>query len=297
MMIPRGRYRRDDLITRTRSVTVCIPARDEVATIGHTVSALVALRDAGALDAVMVLGGGSSDRTDSVAADAGATVCDTSVVLADFGPVLGKGDAMWRGLSTVATDVVVFIDADLLTDLEAMVCGLAGPLVAADAKPDARFVKGAFRRHHPDFITDEDPYDGGRVTETAARPLINLLRPDLADFYQPLGGQIAADVALLRRIGFFTGYAVEIAMLVDVVDLAGRAAVVQSDLGDLENRPRTTTELAPMAQEVIFGFLASVRPEAVAAGWQPYVRPRYGGGFDTATAAVARRPPLDSLAH
>ncbi len=292
-MIARDTYALTDLIARERTVTVCLPARNEAAAIGHTVETLVGLRTLGAVDQVLVLGGDSHDETDRIARDAGAMVCDTSKVFTELGPILGKGDAMWRGLSAITTDVVVFIDADLDTNLERLVCGLAGPLVTARSQPDpVRFVKGAFRRHHPDYITDQDPYDGGRVTESVARPLINLMRPDLAAFYQPLGGQVAADTELIRAIPIMTGYAVEIVMLLDVVDRVGLGCVAEADLGDLENRPRTTSELAPMAQEVIFGFLHRVRPASVSSGWQPYRRPRFDGGWDVASATIVQRPPM-----
>ena len=291
-MIPRGTFTVADLVDRrSRSATVCVPARNEAETIGRTVRTLVALRERGAIDDVVVLAGDSSDGTEDLAAEAGATVDDVGARHPELGPVLGKGDAMWRGLESVTTDLVAFVDADLTTDLDAMVGGLLGPLLRDSA---VRFVKGAFRRHNADFISDEDPYDGGRVTETVARPLINLLRPDLAGFYQPLGGQIGAEVDLLRSITFLTGYAVEIGMLLDVVDLVGLDAVAQVDLGDLENRPRTTTELAPMSQEVLYGFLLRAAPDAVAGGWRPYVRPHLEGGYDVASASVVERPPLGS---
>lgn len=289
------------LTGRTRAVTVCVPARNEAASIGRTVATLAGLRDRGAIDRVLVLAGGSDDDTEGLAARAGAEVCDVATVAADLGPVLGKGDAMWRGLAQVDTPVVVFVDADLDTDLAAMVCGLAGPLVASAASVSAghhperrvRFVKGAFHRELPDFVAAGDPFDGGRVTELMARPLMNLLRPDLAGFYQPLGGQVAGETALLRAIPFLTGYAIEIAMLIDIIDRVGPAAVVQVDLGELRNRPRPTAELAPMAQEVLFGFLLRTAPETVANGWRPYVRPRFGGGFDEIATRVVQRPPLD----
>lgn len=311
-MIPRSTHRPEDLRERRRSVTVCVPARDEAARIAETVDRIVAMRDAGQIDEVLVLGGASQDATDDIARARGATVVDAAAIRSDLGVVLGKGDAMWRGLHVVTTDVVAFVDADLKTDLGALVAGLVGPLVGArqahgqssgadvvatggtpGAVRSVQFVKGAFRRRLPDFLTDDDPYDGGRVTETVARPLINLFREDLTGFYQPLGGQIAADVTLLRTIPFLTGYAVEIGMLLDVVDRVGLRGVVEVDVGVLENRPRTTTELAPMAQEVAYGLLSRVAPDLVSNGWKAYVRPRFDGGVDRAPAVVVERPPIE----
>lgn len=305
-MIDGSMFSEDRMRARERAVTVCVPARNEAAAISRTVAALVALRERDVIDRVLVLDGSSHDDTAALAAAAGADVCDVATVFPALGPVLGKGDSMWRGLSLVETPVVVFIDADLQVDHARLVCGLAGPLLAdgeralgGGGQRHPRFVKGAFHRRSPDFIVEQDPFDGGRVTELMARPLMNLLRPDLAGFYQPLGGQVAGEVALLRSIPMLTGYAVEIGMLVDVVDRLGAEGVAQVDLGELRNRPRPTSELAPMAQEVLYGFLLRVAPEALTNGWQPYVRPRFGDGFEPASAEVANkvvaRPALDEI--
>jgi glucosyl-3-phosphoglycerate synthase len=277
---------------RSRSVTLVVPAYDEAEGIARTAGAGVRLRDQGVLDQVVVVDGGSLDDTAARAAEAGATVVEAAAVRPDVGPVLGKGDSLWRSLDVVETDVVVFLDADLQGDIEAFVRGLAGPLVAGwetdhDDDRGTAFVKGAFHRLAPDGADPADPYDGGRVTELMARPLLNLWRPDLATFYQPLGGQVAGRVELLRSIPFLTGYAVEIALLVDVVDRVGLDRVAEVDLGTLRNRPRATRDLAPMAQEVLYGFARRVLPPGDLPAWRPYVRP----GFDPAPTTVVERPP------
>jgi glucosyl-3-phosphoglycerate synthase len=269
---------------RTRSVTLVVPAYDEAEGIVRTAGAGVRLRDQGVLDQVVVVDGGSLDDTAALAAKAGADVVEAATVRPDVGPVLGKGDSLWRSLAVVETDVVVFLDADLQGDIEAFVRGLAGPLVTGPE--DIAFVKGAFHRLAPDGADPTDPFDGGRVTELMARPLLNLWRPDLATFYQPLGGQVAGRVELLRSIPFLTGYAVEIGLLVDVVDRVGLDRVVEVELGTLRNRPRATRDLAPMAQEVLYGFARRVLPPAALPAWRPYVRP----GFDPAPTTVVERP-------
>src|SRR5271169_3524239 len=84
---------------RTQSVSVCLPARECAETVGEIVEALVALREAGAIDEVVVVDADSRDGTADVAERAGATVCQEAQLLPAYGPVLGKGDAMWRALS------------------------------------------------------------------------------------------------------------------------------------------------------------------------------------------------------
>jgi glucosyl-3-phosphoglycerate synthase len=269
---------------------VCVPARNEVDTIGSTVGAIVA---AGVADAVLVLDNHSSDATPGEAARAGATVIDVATLRPEAGEVLGKGDAMWRGLALVETDCVAFVDADLGARAAHFAAELAAPLRAS---PAVQFVKGRFRR----VVADEGiDLDGGRVTELVARPLINLFAPQLARFYQPLSGQVAARTELLRAIPFMTGFAVEIAMLLDVVQRLGAGpaadAVVEADLGALENRERSLSHLAVMAQEVTFGFLARCPgiDDALRPQWSPYRRIDAFGNARTAPNTVALRPPLD----
>ncbi len=66
---------------------------------GEIVGGLVRLREAGAIDEIVVVDAASADGTAAVAERAGATVYQEAELLPQFGPVLGKGDAMWRALS------------------------------------------------------------------------------------------------------------------------------------------------------------------------------------------------------
>ena len=73
--------------------------------------------------------------------------------------------------------------------------------------------------------------DAGRVTELTAKPLFGIFYPELCGFGQPLAGEVAARRDLLRSIPFCTGYAVETAMMIDVLRHAGLDAMAQVDLG------------------------------------------------------------------
>ena len=93
-----SQYALDRLLEEKReTVTVVLPAREVADTVGVIVERLLGL--APLIDQVLVVDAGSRDGTADVAAESGAEVRQESELLADFGPVLGKGDAMWRALS------------------------------------------------------------------------------------------------------------------------------------------------------------------------------------------------------
>src|ERR1700759_358956 len=94
---------------RRGTVSVCLPARDEAETIGPILRELMPLREAGVVDQVVVVDR-SSDGTGEIARRLGAEVHCQEDLLPQLGPVLGKGDAMWRALSVLQGDVICFLD-------------------------------------------------------------------------------------------------------------------------------------------------------------------------------------------
>ena len=107
-----------------------------------------------------------------------------------------------------------------------MAYGTLGPMLA---EPRLQYVKGYYQRPIvEDGVLKEG--GGGRVTELVARPLINLVVPDLSGFIQPLAGEYAGRRALLEQLPFFTGYAVEIGHLIDIAERVGIEGLGQVDL-------------------------------------------------------------------
>ena len=233
---------------RTGSVSICLPARDEAPTIGAILEQLLPLRAAGVVDQVVVVDR-STDGTAEIARRLGAEVHDQDELAPDLGPVLGKGDAMWRSLRVLTGDVVCFLDADSEEFGPHFACGLIGPLVCGNRK-ETQFVKGFYRR--PFRIGDTTlPDGGGRVTELTARPLLKAFYPDLAAIRQPLAGEIAARRDLLEQLPFVTGYGVDIALLIDAYEQAGLCALAQVDLDVRQNAHKSLRDLGPMAEEVL----------------------------------------------
>ena len=115
---------------RATSVTVIIPTKQCAHTVAGVVDRTVApLRDAALVDDVVVVDAASSDRTDSIAAEAGARVLQEGDLLLEYGAALGKGDAMWRALHATSGEVVCFLDGDTTDPDPCHLQGLLGPLL------------------------------------------------------------------------------------------------------------------------------------------------------------------------
>lgn len=240
------------------SVSVVVPARECARTIGHIVRSLVPL----GLAQLLVVDADSHDGTAALAAAEGAAIVSENDLLPEFGPCVGKGDAMWRALSVCTGDVVCFIDGDSGPEFGPhFVTGTVGPLQTVGG---TEFVKAFFRRP-----LGEDPEGGGRVTELMARPLLRRFWPELGALHQPLAGEMAARLDLLRSLPFATGYAIETALLLDVYERVGATAIAQVDLEVRRNDHQPLSALAGMADEVLAA--ASVRLGL--AGESPLQRP------------------------
>jgi hypothetical protein len=92
---------------------------------------------------------------------------------------------------------------------------------------------------------------GGRVTELVARPLLNLFYPELSGMIQPLAGEYAGRREAFECIPFFTGYGVEIGLLIDILNRYGLNAVGQVDLEERVHRNQPLLALSRMAFAII----------------------------------------------
>lgn len=251
---------------------MCLPARDEAATVGDIVACLheelVARHPL--VDEVLVVDDGSRDGTADVARAGGARVVAAGGV--------GKGRAMWTGLRESEGDVVVFCDADVENFGPFFVTGLVGPLLVDER---IAFVKASYERP-----LDGRPGQGGRVTELMAKPLLRALFPHLGGVVQPLGGECAGRRHVLEAVPFVEGYGVDVGLVLDVATRYGVGSIAQVDLGERRHRNRPLEELAAPAEEVMNVVLAraGIRPAvpqcppllSARVGPQPHP-PRRGG--------------------
>ena len=261
------------------TVSVCLPARDEEATVGAIVEAIRTrlVDDVPLVDELLVVDDHSSDRTAAAAADAGAAVVRTT-------DGQGKGEALWTSMLASKGDVVVWCDADVREFDTAFVTGLLGPLLT---DPTIGFVKGFYERP-----LNDHQEGGGRVTELVARPLVALLFPELDGVVQPLSGEYAGRRDVLERLPFVQGYGVDLGLLVDVHRLVGLDAIAQVDLGVRHHRNRPLAELSPQAAAVM---ATALRRAGIDPGDAVDLTP---AGAGTVTVALGERPPpIESPAY
>jgi glucosyl-3-phosphoglycerate synthase len=234
------------------TVSVCLPTRDEAATVGTIVKTLrrSLLERSRLIDEIVVMDAGSSDDTAAIALAEGAQVFREQDVLPEEGPGSGKGEALWKSLHACRGDVICWIDADVSNFHARFVSGLLGPLLL---DPKVLYVKAFYERP----IRERNALrstGGGRVTELVARPLLNLLWPQLAGIVQPLSGEYAGRRVALEQVPFSSGYGVELGLLVDLAERFGMDAIAQVDLERRVHRNQDVQALGRMS----FGILQAV---------------------------------------
>jgi glucosyl-3-phosphoglycerate synthase len=274
------------------SVSLVLPCREVADTIGPVLDEVEVLQDRAALvDQVVVVDAGSRDGTAEIARRRGAEVHQESDLLPAAGPVLGKGDAMWRALSVARGDLVLYADTDSTSFTAHFIYGMLGPLLVDG---DVRFVKATY--HRP-FTTPDGTVvdDAGRVTELTAKPLLAIFHPELAGFGQPLAGEFAARRDLLCSIPFFTGYAVEAGMLIDVFRRVGLNAMAQVDLGRRVNRSQRLLELNSMSYAVARALLARAGQGVNGESYLHAANQPGGVQLEHRRVSVVERPPLVDL--
>lgn len=283
----------DLLALKTQPVSVIVPALDEERTVAGVVQPLVEeLLLAGLVDEVLVVDGGSSDRTAAIAARAGATVLHLPAMHQGH-HLDGKGGALWWAQQQSVGELVVFLDADVLPSRAATVARLLTPLLL---DPTVHFVKAAFDRP----LTVEGVLQhgsGGRVTEMLARPVLNAWWPELAGFVQPLSGELASRRHLLAQLPFSTGYALELGMLIDVLGLVGLEAMAQADIGERHHRHHSDATLGRMSAAVLAAALDRRGDGAHGDRLVQFVRGAGGFEVQPSEIRVAALPPVATLAQ
>ena len=271
----------ENLVTKKngRTISVCIPARNEAATIAPILLRIKReLMDAHPLvDQLIVMDHESTDQTAEVASECGATVISANDVMSQFGPALGKGDVLWRSVEASTGDIVVWLDADLASFTAQYVTALVEPMLNDDS---ITLVRANYLR-----TLHGEGDEGGRVTELTARPILKLLYPELSHIRQPLGGEYAIRREVAQAMPFEIDYGVEIGLLIDIARTYGVDSIAQAELGVRTHRNRPLTELHEQAIQVMRAALT--RDVEIDLHSQITVRPALNIAHNMSTASAA----------
>ena len=234
---------------RGLSISLAFPALNEEETVGKVIQTIkqALMIDAPLLDEIVLIDSNSEDRTREIARSLDVPVYIHQEILPQYGSRRGKGEALWKSLYCTKGDIVIWLDTDIVNIHPRFAYGLIGPLLL---RPDIQFVKGFYRR--PLKVGDKiQAGGGGRVTELTARPLLNLFYPELSGVIQPLSGEYGGRRTALEQFSFFSGYGVEIGMLIDMLEKFGLNAVAQVDLQERIHHNQPLEALSKMSFAII----------------------------------------------
>ena len=207
-------------------ISVIIPAYNEEENIKTVINICKENKD---VSEIIVVNNLSTDKTEEIAKKAGAKVV--------FCNQQGKGYAMEVGIREAKNECIVFLDGDISDYSDDVIYKLSEPIL----KRNIDFVKATFDR------------EGGRVTELVAKPLLNLLFPDVRKYTQPLSGMIAGKKSVFQKIELEKDYGVDIGILLDMIKL--NVSIEEVKIGELKNVSKSWKALEKMSTEVMRAIL------------------------------------------
>ncbi|HAJ95162.1 MAG TPA: glucosyl-3-phosphoglycerate synthase [Actinobacteria bacterium] len=232
-------------------ISLCFPTLNEEQTIGKILSIVnKTIYEPGLVDEVIVIDSNSSDNTADIVESAGFEVYQHKDILHKYGSYEGKGDALWKSLSVLKGEIILWCDSDIVNFRPGFIYGLLGPLLLDER---ISYVKAFYRRP----LKIDSSYmksEGGRVTEILVRPIINLFYPKLSKIFQPLSGEYAGRRRVLEKIPFSTGYGVEIGMLIEIYERFGLETIAQVNVKRRVHRNKPLAELSKMS----FGIMQAI---------------------------------------
>ena len=231
------------------TISLALPALNEEQTVGKVIRTIknVLMKRIPLLDEIVLIDSNSTDRTRQIAKKIDVPVYIHQEVLSQYGARKGKGEALWKSLYCTRGDIIIWIDTDIVNIHPRFIYGLIGPLLL---RPEIDFVKGFYRR--PLKVGNKmQAGSGGRVTELTARPLLNLFYPELSGMIQPLSCEYGGRRKVLEQMPFFSGYGVEIGLLIDMLEKFGLRSIAQVDLQERIHHNQPLEALGKMSFAII----------------------------------------------
>ncbi len=207
----------------------------------------------------------------------------------------GKGRDVWLGLGVAAdrAEYVAVHDADATTYDEHHVPRLLAPLAQNYA-----FVKGYYARVEQGRLY-------GRLTRLFVAPVLEALRESRQDvfldylsaFRYPLAGEFALTAKAARRVRAQRTWGLEIGLLGEAYEVAGRAGSAQVDLGFHRHDHRPVQGhggLSSMADEVGAALFRSLDDHGIHPEYE-VLRERYHGAADRLVEQYAADAAFNGL--
>lgn len=220
------------------TIGVALPVLNEEKTLDKTIEIL---KSCGTLiDEIIVMDSGSTDRSLNICRKSNIKIISDKYASRDLKTKLarGKGWNLWASLYYLNTDIIVWIDSDIFNINKNFITGIVGPMLK-DRK--VQFVKGYYHR----------PKNDSRVTEIMVRPFINLMFPNASDIIQPLSGEYGGRREFLEKLSFYSGYSVEIALLLQAVEKLKPNQIAQSYLDTRIHELQTVVRLGRMSASIL----------------------------------------------
>lgn len=229
-------------------ISLCFPTLNEAQTIGKILKVVEReLYGPGLVDEVVVVDSNSSDDTVKIVKSMGFKVYQHKNILPKYGSYKGKGDALWKSLFVLNGDIIAWCDSDIKNFHSGFIYGILAPLLTEE---DIFFVKAFYKRPLKmggSYIKGE----GGRVTNILVRPILNMFYPELSKLHQPLSGEYAGRREVFEQIPFFTGYGVEIGMLIEIYERFGVDKIAQVNVKRRVHRNHPLSVLSNMSFGII----------------------------------------------
>ncbi len=241
---------------RGLTISLALPSLNEEKTVGNVIKTIQEplLTRVPILDEIVLIDSSSMDRTRDIAAGMNVPVYVHQAVLKEYGSRTGKGEALWKSLYCTRGDIVIWLDTDIVNIHPRFVYGLIGPMLI---RPEIDFVKGFYRR--PLKVGNKvQAGGGGRVTELTARPLLNLFYPELSGVVQPLSGEYGGRRKVLEQLTFFSGYGVEIGLLIGMFEKYGLHSIAQVNLQERVHHNQPLEALSKMSFAIIQAVIRKI---------------------------------------
>jgi len=224
------------------SVGLCLPIYNEATTIAKTIR--IVQKCGNLIDEIIAIDSGSSDGSVEICKKFNIKTITDKQSAKDLNISLqsGKGWNLWASLYYLNTDIIFWIDTDIQNIGEQFITGIVGPIIM---NKKINFVKGYYHR----------PKNDARVTEIMVRPFINLIFPELINFIQPLSGEYGGRKKFLEKIDFYSGYSVEMAVLLQSIFNLKGSEIAQVYLGKRIHALQSVISLGKMSSNILHTLL------------------------------------------